>query len=193
MKLSDELKNAVKALPEKEKDKYLIRLLPKNKMLVYQLEFQLLENGATTVERRNEVAEQIEKELKIYPNNFRSIKYLLAHMRSLSGQITQHVTITKDKTGEIELNLLLVDLILSKNIGRIANIDAYYIEKFYNYVAKRIVKLLSLIDKIHEDYLIDFQSRVQSIGKFVADLPSLERELKMLKVSTRQLVDFPEV
>jgi hypothetical protein len=193
MKLSDELKNAVKALPEKEKDKYLIRLLPKNKMLVYQLEFQLLENGATTVERRNEVAEQIEKELKIYPNNFRSIKYLLAHMRSLSGQITQHVTITKDKTGEIELNLLLVDLILSKNIGRIANIDAYYIEKFYNYVAKRIVKLLSLIDKIHEDYLIDFQSRVQSIGKFVADLPSLERELKMLKVSTRQLVDFPEL
>jgi hypothetical protein len=193
MKLSDELKNAVKALPEKEKDKYLIRLLPKNKMLVYQLEFQLLENGATTVERRNEVAEQIEKELKIYPNNFRSIKYLLAHMRSLSGQITQHVTITKDKTGEIELNLLLVDLILSKNIGRIANIDAYYIEKFYNYVAKRIVKLLSLIDKIHEDYLIDFQSRVQSIGKFVADLPSLERELKMLKVSNRQLVDFPEL
>jgi hypothetical protein len=43
MKIETEFKEAILAMPEKEKDKLLIRLIKKDKVLVNQLYFQLLE------------------------------------------------------------------------------------------------------------------------------------------------------
>ena len=58
-KISPELKAALADLTEKEKDKLINRLLPRDQKLVHKLEYQLLEYSATQEERRDRVRVQI--------------------------------------------------------------------------------------------------------------------------------------
>ena len=51
----DELKEAIIRLPQKEKDKLLIRLINKDQMLIKQLHFQLLENENDLWDRHREL------------------------------------------------------------------------------------------------------------------------------------------
>ena len=51
--LSKELVKEITKMPVKEKDKLLMRLIRKDGLLAEQLEFQLIEFGETTEERRN--------------------------------------------------------------------------------------------------------------------------------------------
>jgi DNA repair exonuclease SbcCD ATPase subunit len=54
-----ELKKAVLDLPQKEKDKLLVRLISKDKMLIKQLHFQLLENAEDLEERIEKLRKQL--------------------------------------------------------------------------------------------------------------------------------------
>ena len=54
IKLSPDFKKAITALSHKEKDKLLFRLLPKEEMLVAQLEFQLLEDGFQLIDEQTQ-------------------------------------------------------------------------------------------------------------------------------------------
>jgi hypothetical protein len=170
--LSDELKKAIKALPDKEKDKLLLRLIPKNELLVRQLEFKLLEDASTTYVRREELREKVEEHVSNYPDHFYSPGYLLTHMREISGLITRHKNITKDKTGEIELNLFMLTEILERNHDNLLKYDRYYMMKFDDYVVKRILKILKLLEKIHEDYRIEFTANMQKLGHLLANQPT---------------------
>lgn len=172
LKLSDELKDAIKALPEKEKDKLLLRLIPKNELLVRQLEFKLLEDASTTYVRREELKEEVEGHVSSYPDHFYSPGYLLTHMREISGLITRHVNITKDKTGEIELNLFMLTEILERNEANLLNHNRYHRIKFDEYVVKRILKLLKLTEKIHEDYRLEFADNMQKLGQLLINQPT---------------------
>ena len=171
-KLSGELKQAVKELPDKEKDKLLLRLIPKNEMLVRQLEFRLLENSETTDLRREELKERIENHVSIYPDRFYSPGYLLVHMREISGLITRHVTITKDKHGEVELNLLMLTEMLERNHDSLLNAHWYEMIKLDEYIVRRTLKLLKLTEKIHEDYRIEFAGNMQRLGHLIGNQPT---------------------
>ena len=93
-KLSDELKEAIASLTHKEKDKLLFRLIAKDYALVKKLEFELLEDGETKDERRQELYEMIEAEFARY--HYYSPGYLLLLLRSISGAIGRHLKTTKD-------------------------------------------------------------------------------------------------
>ncbi|MES2796976.1 MAG: hypothetical protein V4683_13485, partial [Bacteroidota bacterium] len=58
--ISAELKSEILALPSKEKDKLLLRLIAKNDILVEQLQFQLVEESLTTESRRAEVQKALD-------------------------------------------------------------------------------------------------------------------------------------
>ena len=104
---TNEFKEAISHLPAKEKDKLLIRLLKKDLKLTKRLTFELLNLG-TVDERRLLVEKNIISNVAQMTKNFYSIGYLNLDVRDLSGYITEHVGTTKDKYGNVSLNLLLL-------------------------------------------------------------------------------------
>ena len=88
-------------------------------------------------------------------------------IREISGEINEHVFITKDKLGEIQLNCLMLRYMLELNTKRIA---LETLDKAYTlciYIVARVFKILLLIQKQHEDFHIEFREDIEVIGKFI--------------------------
>lgn len=190
MKLSDNLKNAISQLPEKEKDKLLFRLIPKNADLVAQLEFRLLEDGETVEIRREELKESIQKSLYYSVKNYYSPGYLMMALRSMSGAITKHVRTTKDKVGEVELNLLMLNHVLSECGSKLKNANHKKILNFDDYVIKRTIKIMDLVQKIHEDYRIEFEDSIQALGGNISNINSTKQAATRLGLDLNELIEF---
>ena len=94
MALSEELKRAIIQMPQKEKDKLLLRLVAKDSNLVQRFEFELIEHGDTVQIRRDDIKQRI---LKVAARTHDTPGWMMMDMRSFSGEISQHVKITKDK------------------------------------------------------------------------------------------------
>lgn len=171
VKLSDDLKAALKVLPSKEKDKLIFRMLPKDQKLIHQLEFKLLENSETTDERRDEVRAYINSNCEKYPEKYYSPTYLIYNLKDCSGRINYHTAITKDKIGEIELNLLMLNEILGRNVNHLSDEDRWDSHKLADYVVARIKKLHKLIGALHEDYLLEFEDDINTLKGIVDKLP----------------------
>ena len=106
MALPDPLKKSIVQMSPQEKDKLLLRLVAKDPLLVDRLHFELIEDSSTLPERREVIRERI---MKIAQMSQYSPGWIMMDMRSMSGDITHHVKITKDRYGEIELNLLMLN------------------------------------------------------------------------------------
>ena len=152
MALSKELKAAILTLPREEKDKLLLRLIGKHSDLQEQLEFQLIEGGSTLDERRRALLTRIDRLYRIEPE---SSGYLMMDLRTIHGEITHHVKITKDKYGEVELVLYLLQGVFEHQLR--------YIERYTSktdtlaqYVAKRTESLLKKYAALHPDLQFEF-------------------------------------
>lgn len=175
VKLTNEFKKAVSQLPGKEKDRLLYRLLAKDAVLVEQLEFKLLENSETTEMRREEVRNSIEESLQRSAERYYSPGYLLLDIRSLSGKINHHVKITRDKYGEVALNLFLLNRTMELLGDKIKRAWPHRSQSFNEYVIKRSLKLLKLLEKIPEDYRADFQSDFEQLASYLFQQPNMQR------------------
>jgi len=171
-KLPDELKDAISMLSNKEKDKLLFRLIAKDAALVEKLTFELLEDGESKDDRREEIYQKIDKGFERY--RYYSPGYLLLVLRSLSGDINRHVKTTKDKYGEIQLNLLMLNKSLGLFGDKIRNAPSHKSRTFNSYVVKRAIKLVGLLRKLHEDYLLDFQEDVRKLGQHIDEHPRMK-------------------
>ena len=168
MVFEKEFKEALLDLPVKEKDKLLLRLLKRDVPLANQLYFELV-STQTVEERRSELEEMVVKRASNMSKRRSSIHDLLKEMRSLSGDITEQVRITKDKFGEISLNLLMLNEILRTNKPQISFFYRVKAHKFAVYVIARAFKLLVLIRAMHEDYLADFRDDLTTLGELIAE------------------------
>lgn len=156
--ISKELKQAIEEMPDKEKNKLLLRLIKKDWMLVQQLEFKLLGGEAIKDEKKEVILNRIE-----YYNFFNDTPgWLMMDLRDFSGDVTRYYKITKDKQGEIELLLkLLIDgMEKPKSMLRREHRRA---SKFAEYVVKKAWTILEKIDKVHEDFHIEFESDVNKL------------------------------
>ena len=107
-----ELKNEIKSLPEKEKDKLLLRLIAKDKVLTEHLHFKLMEDEDDLVRRQEELQRLILEGIAELLNAKRpNSKDSLLRMRKLNGSINHHVKVTKDLNSEIELRIQLLNQI----------------------------------------------------------------------------------
>jgi len=188
-KLSDELKEAITLLSNKEKDKLLFRLIRKDAALVERLTFELLENKESKDDRREAIYQAVDKGFERY--RFYSPGYLLLTLRSISGDINRHVKTTKDKYGEIQLNLLMLNKSLGLFGEKIRKFPHHKQRTFNTYVVKRAVKLVGLLRKLHEDYLLDFQEDISKLGHYIDEQPhmkpfaeTLGLDIEMLKRGT---------
>ena len=149
MALPDPLKKAIVQMAPSEKDKLLLRLVTKDSLLVDRLHFELIEDSNTLPERRDVIRERI-----------------MMDMRSLSGDITHHVKITKDKYGEIELNLLMLNAFFEHHAEQLRHYTSRS-DKCALYMAKKTQTVLKLLTKLDEDYFVDFVDGVNQLLGYV--------------------------
>ena len=166
MTFDKEFKEAISQLPAAEKDKLIMRLLKRDLGLANRLHFELI--GTQSVEdRRSEMEIIVKKRVQQMSDSFYGVGYLTMDLRYLSGEITEHVQITKDKFGEISLNLLMLNEILRINTQRIANLSPGKAHKISIYIIARAFKLLVLIKAMHEDYWVEFREDLEQLRQLI--------------------------
>jgi hypothetical protein len=166
MKFEPEFKTAISNLSSSEKDKLIFRLLKKDLLLANQLLFELIDTD-TIDDKRKKMQKNIIRQVEQMTNRFYSSGYLMMDLRYLSGEITQHIKVTKDKTGEAALNLLMLNEVLKKNNPAINNERANKSEKLNIYIVARVFKILLLIQKMDEDYFIEYKENLIKLGKLI--------------------------
>lgn len=171
-----------------------MRLIPKGRNLIEQLEFKLLEHGETTEERRAAVDDEISTLLNHYSHHHYTSKHSVSILRDLSGKINHHISITKDKYGEAELNLKMINTsfdftdLQSGMLGRMVD------DRFYDYVLKRLIKVLKIIGGLHSDYHLDFSDRLTEFYEIAKANDSLQvyADLHHLDINDLEYGDVPE-
>ncbi|MBE8714074.1 hypothetical protein [Sphingobacterium hungaricum] len=167
-----ELKKAVLNLSQKEKDKLLVRLIGKDKLLLKQLHFQLLEDEYDLENRVKELKAYLAKVIDISKKtisntptyaNFKELNYVLRHA---SGVINEHEKVTKDKIGEFESRLLLIKTSISLFPKLFQPDSSLAAEKLKIYMTGRIKNLVMKFEKLHEDIQFDYQEIMDYILDF---------------------------
>jgi hypothetical protein len=171
---SKELKKAIQELPSTEKDKLIFRLLRRDLDLANRLHFELVDVETVDDKRAAFEIVMIEK-INYFSNHFYSVGYLLQDTRFLSGEISYHVKITKDKFGEISLNLKMLIQLLTLNNDKIQKQTYSKAYTLCIYVIARAFKILLLIKAIDEDYFIDFKEDLNTLGLMIVGNPMLMR------------------
>lgn len=172
MKFEKEFKMAISALPAREKDRLLLRLLKKDLALADRLHFELLSTDSVD-KRRAEMGKHIKSRVEKRGDRFNSPGHLMMYLRDISGSINEHVYITKDKFGEASLNLLMLNEALKHTGSRIEESSAHKKHKLCIYIIARAFKILLLINALHEDYLIEFRAHLMQLGKLISNNQSL--------------------
>ncbi len=162
-KLEKDLQEAILAMPSKEKDKLLLKLITKDDVLTQQLQFTLVEEGTSVDFRRDEIKEAIDK---LYRQNAYSSGYLMMDMRFVNGNITRHVKVTKDKYGEVELTIKLLKDCFEKQMKWIKQYTSKS-DTLSNYVAKRTDFVLKKLVKLHPDIQFDFHADMNTLLEYV--------------------------
>lgn len=167
-----ELKDAVLNLPQNEKDKLLVRLVSKDKMLMKQLHFQLLENKDDLEDRIEGLKESIHDlfsanrhSIKNIPqySNYRELQALL---RQGSGMINEHEKVTKDKYSEMECRIFLLKQAFEQ-FPRLFEASAVHAAfKLQLYVKARLKTTAGKFDKLHEDLQFDLSHDMQQVLDF---------------------------
>lgn len=157
------LKKAILDLPQQEKDKLLTRLVGKDKMLMNQLHFKLLEDEYDLEDRISAIQDQLDKVFDRISvsipreNTYRNTHNLLGELKQASGIVNEHFSVTKDKMSEIALRLFLVTQSFLHFGNLFAPSTLGHNRKLLAYQAGRIRYILGKYDKLHEDLQFDFR------------------------------------
>ena len=87
MEYSKEFKQAISAFSSPEKDKLIIRLLKKDRILSHRLYFELIDEE-TADDKRNQLENLIKTEVLAVAKKYGRTKYFLTHIRKISSKIT---------------------------------------------------------------------------------------------------------
>jgi hypothetical protein len=174
MKFDKDFKKAIEHMPESEKDKLLLRLLKHDVILANRLYFELVDGGSVD-EKRDEmearVVSSMERAIRIYDKP----GWFMMDLRYISGDISGHVKVTKDKFGEVQLNLRMVALALS-GCGNRLNMETYgRSAKLYIYIVAKVFNMLVLAQKLHEDLRHDLQKDFEEVGELITDNEAMMR------------------
>lgn len=162
MEYSKEFKEAISNFTSSEKDKLIIRLLKKDRILSHRLYFELIDEE-TVDDKRNQLEEIIKTDISIAAKRYGRTKYFLPNIRKVSAKITEHVKITTDKFGEVSLNLLLVSEVF-KNLPKFGDHHKTHI-----YLLNKIFRAFVLTKKLDEDYFLELRDDYNEVLKTLTD------------------------
>lgn len=164
-----DLKAAILALPIKEKDKLLVRLINKDKLLIKRLHFQLLEDEVDLQLRIDLLRERLQllfaDASKTTANNAtaNSIAALSKLVRQASGMVNEHEKVTKDVVSEIEFRILILREVFDRFPLVLGSSYLHASHKLQQYLAARIKHVFGKWIKMHEDLRFDFSEDLQYI------------------------------
>lgn len=168
------LKEAVLNLPLKEKDKLLVRLVGKDKMLMKQLHYQLLEDQIDLEQRIDALKEALTdlfadsrsavKNIPIYSH----YKELQAILRQASGMVNEHEKVTKDKYSELECRIYILNEAFNRYPRLFENSAIHTAIKLHEYTKARIKTTANKFDKLHEDLQFDLNEDMERMLSFAA-------------------------
>lgn len=189
MAFDPEFKKALQLLPDSEKDKLILRLLKRDLNLANKLRFELVDTESVQ-DKREQLKNRIIRRIQLATDRYYSVGYLLMDIRDISGEINQHVAITKDKIGELSLNCLMLQQMLELNNERIG---AEKYGKAYTlciYIIARIFKILMLIQKQHEDLHLEFNEDIATLGKLIGNNHHLMKTAILNGLDVNWLIEF---
>lgn len=159
---SADFKKALKQLSEKEKEALILRLVRKDAEAYDTLCFELLEDITleTVYEQSQEKIHDI-----LFTVSGRSLSKALSRgLKKVALEITRYQRITKDRKGEIELQIYALQLIFDNFTGQF---ESMY-KGFYVATARLVLKTMMLIRKhLHEDLHLEYQG---PLNAFLTDL-----------------------
>ena len=161
--LDPTLKKAIVRMPVVEKDKLLLRLITKDAVLTERLQFELVEEGKTIDERRTLIREFIDRTAKLHAD---TAGWLMMDMRTVNGYISRHLKVTKDKYGEVELMLYMLNTFYEHN-GHLLQKYNSRTDKAADYIAKRTDQVLKKVVKLDPDYYIEFADDINRLLSWV--------------------------
>lgn len=167
MEYSKEFKEAISNFTSNEKDKLIIRLLKKDRILSHRLYFELID-PETADDKRNQMETLIKEEVLNTAKRYGRTKYFLPNIRRISAKITEHVKITTDKFGEVSLTLLLV----SETFKNQPKLGDYF--KLHIYLLNKIFRSLVLTKKLDPDYYLDLREIFEEVQQQILQNKSLE-------------------
>ncbi len=147
----------LRMLTEVQKDKLLLKLFRKDPLLVEKLAYEFFEDKSDLNKRVNDIKQSIDKYVTKNQVPWDTPGDLMMQMRSLNAMITEHVKITKDKHGEIELTILLLNTAFER-FWTMLNEKKPRAQTFSKYVVTRTAKLIQLLLKMHPDNDLDFKA-----------------------------------
>jgi hypothetical protein len=170
MKLDPELKEAICQMPEKEKDKLLLRLIAKDELLAAKLRHELLENDQSEAKKQELTASisQLAAQTGWTPG------LIMMDMRQAAGAITRYEKITRDKQGGIDLWLHTLDAFFSHQAEALRRRERDA-GTFSEYVIGKVHTLLDRIEKLHPDLWLDHQEPVNRVIAHLYAYPPTER------------------
>lgn len=170
-----ELKKAILALPQKEKDKLLTRLINKDKLLIKQLHFQLLENEDDLNNRTSNLSQLLHRSMdnavgyiysSPYPKNY---KRLTAEMRSYSGLINEYAYITKNIFNELQLRLLVINKSFELFPKLFQNDPYGNNNNLLKHQAGKIKMVMTKLQKLHPDLQFDLAEAYETMQGHIAN------------------------
>jgi hypothetical protein len=165
-KANDPRFEVLRMLTPEQKDKLLLKLFRKDPLLVEKLAFEFFEDKSDLTQRVQILKDNISQ--SVTPNRlpWNTPGELMMLMRTLNGRITEHVKITKDKYGEVELTLLLLNTAFER-FWTMLNDKKQRADKFSEYILRRTVILFKNLSKLHEDNYLDFREDLKKLMDFL--------------------------
>lgn len=167
-----ELKEAILNLPEREKDKLLIRLINKDKMLIKQLHYRLLEDEhdlSLRIERLKEKIKSLaDKEYLVVENTIiiSNIKNLLTLLRLQNALVNEHEKVTKDMFSVVECKLYILETTFYRYPVLFRKTLSNNTEKLHKYISTQLRITFTKFDKLHEDLQFDLQEVYDKVFTF---------------------------
>ena len=164
LKEHKDLKQAIVDIPPKEKDKLLLRLIAKDKVLTEHLHFKLLENEQDLNARHLALKSEIDGAMELLNMDKRlSSKDTLTVFRKLNGQINHHYKVTKAVNSEVELRIYLlhqIPLVFNENV--FSSLYKYQ-DKLSTYYLRTTLSMMNKYKKLHEDWQFDLSGDVDNL------------------------------
>ena len=159
MRLSEhkELKIEILALPQKEKDKLLLRLVAKDKVLTEHLHFLLLEDE-TNLSERVAILKQ-----EITSANLTTAKEVLVNLRKHIKLINHFFKVTKANFEEVELRIFLLNYTTTEFKSKIFSSFKNYEQLFAVFFVKSVLATVKKFEKLHDDLQFDLKEDLNKL------------------------------
>jgi hypothetical protein len=180
-KANDPRFEVLRMLTPEQKDKLLLKLFRKDPLLVEKLAFEFFEDKSDLTQRVTVLKDNISQ--SVTPNRlpWNTPGELMMLMRTLNGRITEHVKVTKDKYGEVELTLLLLNTSFER-FWTMLNDKKQRADKFSEYILRRTVILFKNLSKLHEDNYLDFKEDLKKLMDYLNLYPPTKYRLKEFEI-----------